>query len=167
MKLISMKCPHCGGTLSIDPDGKQAKCPFCETPIMIDDEVRHIQFDNSKQAGYDFEVGHMQAGYDFEVGRMQARRDAAVATIAEQQREEKKKKNLKWWIIGWILFFPIPLTIIVVRSKKLKTLWKIIILVAIWGGFILIGLSGEKEKNETPAPQPSITSMQCIAQFDF
>ena len=140
MKLISMKCPHCGGTLSIDPDGKQAKCPFCETPIMIDDEVRHIQFDNSK----------------------------AVATIAEQQREEKKKKNLKWWIIGWILFFPIPLTIIVVRSKKLKTLWKIIILVAIWGGFILIGLSGEKEKNETPAPQSSITSMQqCIAQFDF
>lgn len=87
MKLISMKCPHCGGTLSIDPDGKQAKCPFCETPIMIDDEVRHIQFDNSKQAGYDFEVG-----------RMQARRDAAVATIAEQQREERKKKNLKWWI---------------------------------------------------------------------
>ena len=83
------------------------------------------------------------------------------------RREEKKKKNLKWWIIGWILFFPIPLTIIVVRSKKLKTLWKIIILVAIWGGFILIGLSGEKEKNETPAPQPSITSMQCIAQFDF
>lgn len=156
MKLISMKCPHCGGTLSIDPDGKQAKCPFCETPIMIDDEVRHIQFDNSKQAGYDFKVG-----------RMQARRDAAVATIAEQQREEKKKKNLKWWIIGWILFFPIPLTIIVVRSKKLKTLWKIIILVAIWGGFILIGLSGEKEKNETPAPQPSITSMQFIAQFDF
>lgn len=157
MKLISMKCPHCGGTLSIDPDGKQAKCPFCETPIMIDDEVRHIQFDNSKQAGYDFEVG-----------RMQARRDVAVATIAEQQREERKKKNLKWWIIGWILFFPIPLTIIVVRSKKLKTLWKIIILVAIWGGFILIGLSGEKEKNETPAPQSSITSMQqCIAQFDF
>lgn len=157
MKLISMKCPHCGGTLSIDPDGKQAKCPFCENPIMIDDEVRHIQFDNSKQAGYDFEVG-----------RMQARRDAAVATIAEQQREERKKKNLKWWIIGWILFFPIPLTIIVVRSKKLKTLWKIIILVAIWGGFILIGLSGEKEKNETPAPQSSITSMQqCIAQFDF
>lgn len=51
---------------------------------MIDDEVRHIQFDNSKQAGYDFEVG-----------RMQARRGAAVATIAEQQREEKKKKNLK------------------------------------------------------------------------
>ena len=127
MKLISMKCPHCGGTLSIDPDGKQAKCPFCETPIMIDDEVRHIQ-----------------------------------------QRGEKKKKNLKWWIIGWILFFPIPLTIIVARSKKLKTLWKIIILVAIWGGFILIGLSGEKEKKETPAPQSSITSMQqCIAQFDF
>lgn len=61
MKLISMKCPHCGGTLSIDPDGKQAKCPFCETPIMIDDKVRHIQFDNSKQAGFDFEVGRMQA----------------------------------------------------------------------------------------------------------
>lgn len=157
MKLISMKCPHCGGTLSIDPDGKQAKCPFCGTPIMIDDKVRHIQFDNSKQAGFDFEVG-----------RMQARGDAAVATIAAQQREEKKKKNLKWWIIGWILFFPIPLTIIVVRSKKLKTLWRSIILVAIWGGFILIGLSGEKEKKKTPAPQSSITSMQqCIAQFDF
>lgn len=95
MKLISMKCPHCGGTLSIDPDGKQAKCPFCETPIMIDDEVRHIQFDNSKQAGYDFEVG-----------RMQARRGAAVATIAAQQREEKEEPQVVDYRVDTV--FPDP-----------------------------------------------------------
>lgn len=57
MKLVSLVCPQCGGTLKAPENIKQMQCPFCNTTVMLDDEVQHVQFDNSKQAGYDFEKG--------------------------------------------------------------------------------------------------------------
>ena len=76
-----------------------------------------MSFDNSKESGYEFEMG-----------RIKARQDAAAARAAEmqaqllaQQEAERKRKNLKWWILGWIFCFPIPLTILIFRSKNVRT----------------------------------------------
>ena len=37
MKLIELKCPHCGAQLSIDGNSRQITCQFCDAPFMIDD----------------------------------------------------------------------------------------------------------------------------------
>lgn len=38
MKLISMRCPHCGAELSIDMDRRQAFCQYCGNTLLLDDE---------------------------------------------------------------------------------------------------------------------------------
>lgn len=132
MKLISLKCPHCGGALEVSPDAKQAKCSYCNTPILIDDGVQHVQFDNSAQAGYEFEVG-----------RLKAQQDAAEQRQKATLAAERKRKNRVWWILGWIFCFPIPLTVLIAKSKRLKPVLKIALIVALWAGVILVGsLSG-------------------------
>lgn len=135
MKLVSMRCPHCGGSLQLSQNSKQAVCPYCNTLIAIDDEVQHVQFDNSEKAEYDFERG-----------RIKAQQDVAYAQIAAEQARAKaqadatrKRKNRVWWVLGWIFIFPVPLTILIAKSKKLKTVWKVLLIIALWGAVILIG----------------------------
>lgn len=157
MKLVKMICPNCGGTLEVSDTSKQAKCPFCDSVIAVDDEVRHIQFDNTEKAGFDFEQG-----------RMRAQQEAVSARIAEeqtrvqaQQDAERKKRNLVWWVLGWIFLFPVPLTVLIVKSKKLKPLWKVILVVALWGTILLIGAlsgnDGAQADNTTTTTQLYIT----------
>ena len=38
MKLISMRCPHCGAELSIDMERRQAFCQYCGNMLLLDDE---------------------------------------------------------------------------------------------------------------------------------
>ena len=62
MRLIQMKCPDCGSTLDIDVEGRPALfCQFCGTRLLIDDEVKKVQLQNSAQAGYEFEQGRIRA----------------------------------------------------------------------------------------------------------
>lgn len=149
MKLISMKCPHCSGTLEVSPDAKQAKCPYCNTQILIDDEVQHVQFDNSEQAGYDFEKGRIKAQQDAALRQAEIERARVRAT----QEAERKKKNRVWWILGWIFFFPIPLTVLIAKSKKLKPVLKIIFIAALWASVILIGALSNGNGKETRAAE--------------
>lgn len=149
MKLISMKCPHCSGTLEVSLDAKQAKCPYCNTQILIDDEVQHIQFDNSEQAGYDFEKGRIKAQQDAAFHQAEMGRARVRAT----QEAERKKKNRVWWILGWIFFFPIPLTILIAKSKKLKPVLKIVLIAVLWVGLILIGALSSGKDNATWAAE--------------
>ena len=43
------------------------------------------------------------------------------------------KKRKTWlWVLGWIFIFPLPLTILLVRNKKMNKVVKIIILIVAW-----------------------------------
>ena len=54
----------------------------------------------------------------------------------------QKKRHLLWWILGWIFIFPLPLTILLVRNKKMSAAARFIIIAAAWViYFIWIGLS--------------------------
>lgn len=68
MKLVQLKCPNCGAELGTDPTGRTAFCGYCGAKLMVDDEVRHIQYDNPEDAGYRFEMG-----------RIRAQREAAIS----------------------------------------------------------------------------------------
>ena len=138
MKLIDTTCPKCGANLRIDADRKSAFCEYCGAQILIDDEVQHLQIDNAENAGYAFEKGRQRAQHEVYVSR----------TVPAQPAPQKKKKIL-WWVLGWIFIFPIPLTIIIARNKKLKTVIKIGIIIAAWIVYLLIGIgSGAANKNK-------------------
>ncbi len=73
---------------------------------------------------------------------------------AEPQTYSSKptKKRKTWlWVLGWIFVFPIPLTILIARSKKLNTIVKIGIIAAAWILFFTIGSSGNNTNKSLDA----------------
>ena len=144
MKLVEMKCKNCGAKLKVNSDVKEANCQFCGTEFEIDDEVQHHQLDNAEQTGYELEKGKIRA-------REEAKQEKIAeknAILQAQYEEAKRKKNLKWWIIGWIFCFPIPLTILIWKSK-----WdqkkKIIATVILWLVSLIIGLFNPNDTTNT------------------
>ena len=146
MKLIDTTCPKCGANLRVDADRQSAFCEYCGAQLLIDDEVHHLQIDNAESAGYAFEKGRQRAQQEMQMPREYS---APPAT--------KKNKKIVWWVLGWIFIFPIPLTIIISRNKKLKIGAKIGIIVAAWIVYLLIGIAGNvvkaNEKTAFPSPQ--------------
>ena len=144
MKLVEMKCKNCGAKLKVNSEVKEANCQFCGAEFKIDDEVQHHKLDDAEQTGYELEKGKIRAREEAK----QAKIDEQNAILQAQYEEEKRKKNLKWWIIGWIFFFPIPLTILIWKSK-----WdqkkKIIATVILWGVLLLIGALSPNDTTNT------------------
>jgi len=133
MKIIKMVCPHCGASLQVDADQKNVTCKYCGNSLFIDDEVTHIQYDNAEEAGYQFEKG-----------RLRARAEAAglYQQTAETAEEQPVKKRRIWlWILGWICIFPVPLTILMVRSRKAPLLLKITVITVAWFVYLTIAFS--------------------------
>lgn len=131
MKFLSMTCPNCGSKLSLDKETGECICNSCGGQFLLEAEspTQHIEIDNAEDAGYEFEKGRQKA-------QAEAPRDHSssyVNTTATRTNSSSKKSNLKWWVIGWIFFFPIPLTILVYRSKSLPQKAKVIILSVLWG----------------------------------
>ena len=140
MKLIDTTCPKCGANLKIDSDRKQAFCEYCGAQILIDDDVHHFQIDNAESAGYEFEKG-----------RQRAQSELPNTRTYTYPPVPKKKRKIVWWVLGWIFIFPIPLTIIIIRNKKLKAGVKVAVIIAAWVVYLLIGIVGgmmDKQNNQ-------------------
>lgn len=149
MKLISMTCPNCGASLQVDADKKKLTCNYCGNNLFIDDEVQHVQYDNAEDAGYQFERGRQRA-------QAELSRSNNVEPLNSTQT---KKTNYTWlWVVGWILFFPIPLTVLIVRSKTLSTKAKIIILSVIWAVILLIGIIGNINDSKKETDRNTVNS---------
>ena len=143
MKLIEMKCKNCGAKLKVNSDEKEAHCEFCGIDFKIDDEVQHIKYDDMEQSGYEFEKGKIRAREESKQKKIQEQNDMLQA----QYKEEKRKKNLKWWIIGWIFCFPIPLTILIWKSNWDKSK-KIIATIILWIVILIFGAISGAQSNE-------------------
>ena len=134
MKIVSMICPNCGASLQVDADQKNPTCSYCGNGLYVDDEVKHVQYDNAEETGYQFEKGRQRA--------------QAEATRVQQQTfnmnfgKPPKKRKTWLWVLGWIFIFPVPLTILMLRNQKLSKPVKIGIIVAAWIVYLIIGLAG-------------------------
>lgn len=61
----------------------------------------------------------------------------------------EKKSNLKWWVLGWIFVFPIPLTIIMLRNKSLNKWLRYSIIALAWLIYIVWIASASANKKDT------------------
>ena len=60
-----------------------------------------------------------------------------------------KKRISIWKILLGLLFFPIALTIIIVKNKKIKPVMKIVLLVIFWIFFLVVGIVNSEETTAT------------------
>ena len=144
MKLIELKCKNCGSKLKVAEDSTDIICQFCGANFKIDDEVVHHKIDDAEKTGYEMEKGRIRA-------QKEAKEEKEAEEYARKMaiyREEQKRKNLKWWIIGWIFCFPIPLTILIWRSKWDKKK-KIIVTAILWIFILIIGLTNDSPSNDS------------------
>lgn len=165
MKLVELKCKNCGSILKVDENAKSVTCEYCQTTFSIDDEVQHVEYDNMEKSGYEFEKGRIKARKEEEEKKEQEK----ARLIREQEEAERKRKNLKWWILGWIFFFPIPLTIIIWKSKWPDSK-KLIAIVLLWGIILMVGAHTASDNNtqdiNTQDTSNSIEAEQTIGEIN-
>ncbi len=134
MKLIKTTCPHCGAPLNMDVSTKQAICEYCGMTTILDPETKHVEYTNSEQAGYDFEKGRLRA---------QAEHTQTPATPQvryEYVPVKKKQRHTFWWVMGCIFIFPLPATLLFVRSK-MHWILKLLFSVIVWVLYFAIAAS--------------------------
>lgn len=139
MKLVDMVCPHCGAHLQVNAESHQADCEHCGAALFIDDEVRHIQYDNAEEAGYKFEKGRQRA---------QAEVNRSYNNVKYTAPVPKKKRRTWLWVLGWIFIFPLPLTILLLRKKDMKPALKYGIIAVAWIlYFVIVWAGGSSDNN--------------------
>ena len=125
MKIIDLSCPHCGARLSLDIEGSKAICPFCDSELLLDHADSAVDHLTAENLGYSFEKGRIRAQVEMNTSYPQK-------PGITQPSEPRKKRHIFLWVLGWILIFPVPVTILVVRNKKLKPIVKTAFIVIAW-----------------------------------
>ncbi len=108
-------CPNCG----VKAGSEAKKCPVCGKEY--------------------FSAACPDCGYA--PGKSTTRAAApAPETSAQTYAPAPQKKRRTWlWVLGWIFLFPVPVTVLCVRSKTLPKWAKIAICVAAWVVYLGLG----------------------------
>lgn len=136
MRLLKTICPHCGAPLQVDPNAQKVICEYCGMTTLIENNNKPTMTIDSEQEGYLFEKGRLRA---------QSEQAQKLTTVRQIQHEvvpvQRKKRHTFWWVMGWIFIFPLPATILIVRSK-LHWVWKTLLTLSVWVLFYIIATSG-------------------------
>ena len=162
-----MKCPKCGAEV----EGKF--CSYCGTQITAkmrqEQEIidkagcpkchsSNIQFkreNHGEKTGKNSKVIiHKTAGFCKDCGH----------TWFPQEASKQQKKTDPYfglWVLGWILFFPIPLTVLIVRAKWPKWVRGIAI-AALW--IFVIGAVSSNQKQKNTAKEAAVETVTDIPE---
>ena len=148
-------CPQCGTQQEVDSAQDAAICRYCGKPFSVEKGIsrfneRYVTIPALDDAPIERFPRMGQTSYD--------------------EPQKPRKKRIFWWVVGWIFCFPIPLTILVARSKRLSGLLKGIIIAVAWIAYLMLGVRSRSSMTDrtpttterTPAivvtatPQPTI-----------
>lgn len=165
-----MKCPNCGSEIM-----KNSKfCQFCGSSItgqMLKEQ------EQLNKAGCP-KCGSSNITFSREkIGEIRGKRGTAIVrattgfckdcgytwqTDSEMPTKKTKKRKTWLWVLGWILVFPLPLTILLLRRKNMSSVIKYGIIAVAWIIYLLIVLSGTSNNTNSvsneDASAVSITS---------
>lgn len=157
MKLVEMKCKNCGAKLEVEENTNDINCKYCHVHYKLDDEVKHVQYDNMEQSGYDFEKGRLRAQQEHSLNNK--------TNVTYVNNSTKKKHGFIFYLLC-ICFFPFVITYYVIKSEKLSKNAKIGILAVLWIFVIIAGIASEKEEQELEK-NPWATDCTQISDFDY
>lgn len=158
MKLVEMKCKNCGAKLEVEENINDINCQYCHAHYKLDDEVKHVQYDNMEQSGYDFEKGRLRAQQEHSLSNNKT-------NMTYVNNSVKKKHGFIFYLLC-ICFFPFVITYYVIKSEKLSKNAKIGILAVLWIFIIIVGIVSEKEEQELEKNHWATDCTQ-ISDFDY
>lgn len=109
MKIVSMNCPNCGGTVKITDDQNSCICPYCDSALTIDDGKFHI-VDEAKIKEIEFEKQKYQ--------------DELLKEEKRKERRELWLKKCKQWVLIEIASLLIGRLIISIYYAKSLNLFR-------------------------------------------
>lgn len=183
MKLIELKCKNCGAILEVEDEEKNITCQYCKAKFKLDDEIQHVKYDDMEQAGYEFEKGRIKAQNENKKNIIPVNTKSKkinpwiilawiylfpfmlIYYILKNDNISKENKKKIFWILGWIFFFPAPLSIVIWKSKFNKTI-RILLLIALWGGLIVLGTILPSETTEQIPSDNKKTVEETITKED-
>ena len=125
-------CPKCGVREGTEPK----KCPNCGT------EYYSAACPNCGFTSFSYRSNHNTA--------------QTQAPIYINTSPQPVKKRKTWlWVLGWIIIFPIPLTILLLRKKDMKPSLKYGIIATAWIVFFAMAFFGGKTSGEETKTQDS------------
>lgn len=91
--------------------------------------------------------------------------------IVENNIESQPKKRKTWlWVLGWIFALPVPLTILLLRNKKLKKFITIPVLAIVWMFYLIVVAAfmstGDESTTKTSSRTEETVSSN-IKKLDF
>ena len=140
-----MKCPSCGA------EAKGKFCEYCGSEMPKENVV--INITNNYYGG----------------AEKQQSNKVQDTTKSKPQNATKSKGKISkrtWWILGWIFIFPVPITILLLRNKKMKPAVKYSIIAVMWLLVFVIGITNNNEaeiqQNDVSAYTESIQSTESV-----
>ena len=146
-----MKCPTCGSEI-----GNSKFCEACGTQIAETSQNEqerkkacpecgssNIQFRRENQGEVrgksSKQIIHRTVGFC---------KDCGATWYPNTSANEVPKKRKTWlWVLGWLLVFPLPLTILMLRKKEMNAILKYGIIAVAWLIYLLIGLGANSSNN--------------------
>lgn len=151
VQYVPAKCTNCGGELAVDPSQECAICQFCGTPFIVANAVKNYNIQNNT---YNTNIVNDQRKGTVEsiLNYASEQQDKKYQRQEEQRirREEKQKSAGKTilWILGWLIIFPVPLTILMLRNRTMNKNVRYGIIAAAWIIYLMIGFSGRSRRTE-------------------
>ena len=131
---VPAKCLNCGGEFPVNPSQECCVCQFCQQPVITGNAIRNYQTNHSND----------RAGF--------------VSAPPVPPLEPPKKKHTLLWVLGWIFCFPIPLTILMLRSNSMNKKVRYGIIAAGWIVYLILMISGQarsRQQEQTPPEEPT------------
>lgn len=167
-----MKCPNCGA--DIQPNSRV--CSFCNTPITVDmlkeqEQLQkqgcprcgstNITFQRESQGSFKSQnanrIIHQTVGLCKDCGNTWY---VPIAGFNNPNNAPQKKSKLWLWILGWIIIFPVPLTILLLRKKDMNPKLKYGLIAAAFIVYFLIGIFGNSGKSDTKDKEKEETKVE-------
>ena len=118
-------CPHCG----VRHGQKPIQCPNCGT-------LNYTK--TCTTCGYDGLKTQKQIINNTNTNISGEHNRQSTTTNPKQSQPQQKKRHSLLWIIGWIFIFPVPLTILLKRNKKIPNIIRTIVLSLVWMFYLLV-----------------------------
>lgn len=128
---VPAKCPNCGAEFPVNPSQECTVCQFCHQPVITAHAIQNYQ------------ANHVND------------RSGIVTAPSVPQPEPPKKKHTLLWVPGWLICFPIPLTILMLRNQKIEKKIRWGIIAAGWIVYLLFVLIPRSGDRSTPIETPT------------
>lgn len=146
LKRNSRFCEFCGTQVTVQMQREQeylnrAGCPMCGSANIFFNRERQGEVRGKNGVS----VLHSTVGVCRDCGY-------TWGTAVQQMPQ----KSYTWlWVLGWLCFFPIPLTVLILRNKNLQPKTRYAIVAAMWLFFILVGMFGKKTETTSAYTSPT------------